>query len=204
MATYIFDFDGTIADSFPLACNLLMIHAADLGCKQVTSSELLELKNLHAREVLKYLNLPFWRIPSFVNKLKMLANQHINDITIFPEWTNTLQQLSVHHQIGLITSNTYSTVEFVLKKHQIFDLFNFIACDKSIFGKKRALKRLIKQKALNPMTTYYIGDEVRDIEAAQGAKIHAIAVSWGFNSLERLKLANPDYLINHIEELLNI
>jgi phosphoglycolate phosphatase-like HAD superfamily hydrolase len=59
MATYIFDFDGTIADSFSLACNILVNHAAYLGCKQLTQSELLDLKNMHAREVLKYLNVPF-------------------------------------------------------------------------------------------------------------------------------------------------
>lgn len=60
---------------------------------------------------------------------------------------------------------------------------------------------MIKQKSLNTLTTYYVGDEVRDIEAAHGAKIHAIAVNWGFNSLARLQLVNPDHLISHIEEL---
>ena len=91
-----------------------------------------------------------------------------------------------------------------MKKHQLLDLFDFIDCDKSLFGKKRALNRLIKQKSLSLQRTYYVGDEVRDIEAAHGAKIHAIAVSWGFNSFDRLKLANPDYLISHIEELLKL
>lgn len=204
MATYIFDFDGTIADSFSLACNMLVEHAAYLGCKQLTPGELLELKNLHAREVLKYLHVPCWRVSSFVRKLKMMVNQRSDAIPIFPGWIKTLQALSLHHQIGLISSNTYSVVEPILKKHQLLDLFDFIACDQSLFGKKRALNRVIKQKALNTMTTYYVGDEVRDIEAAHGAKIQAIAVSWGFNSIDRLKLANPDYLISHIEELLSL
>lgn len=177
MATYIFDFDGTIADSFSLACNILVNHAAYLRCKQLTWSELLELKNMHAREVLKYLNVPFWRVSSFIKKLKMLTNQRIDDITIFPDWIKALQKLSQYHQIGLISSNAYSTIEFVLKKHQLLDLFDFIDCDKSLFGKKRALNKLIKQRSLNVLTSYYVGDEVRDIEAAHGAQIHSIAVS---------------------------
>lgn len=204
MATYIFDFDGTIADSFSLASDILLNHAAYLGCKQLTPSELLELKNMHAREVLKYLNVPFWRVSSFVKKLKRITKQHLEDIVVFPGWAKTLQQLSLNHQIGLISSNACSTVELVLKKHQLLDLFDFIECDKSLFGKKRALNRLIKQKSLDVLTTYYVGDEVRDIEAAHGAKIRAIAVSWGFNSFARLKLANPEHLINHIEELLSL
>ena len=204
MATYIFDFDGTIADTFSLACDILIDHAAYLGCRQLMPNELFDLKNRHAREVLNYIDVPFWRISSFVRKLKILMNQRIEDVIIFPKWRNTLQQLSLHHQIGLISSNAYSTIEFVLKKHQLLDLFDFIDCDKSLFGKKRALNRLIKQKSLSLQRTYYVGDEVRDIEAAHGAKIHAIAVSWGFNSFDRLKLANPDYLISHIEELLKL
>lgn len=204
MATYIFDFDGTIADTFSLACSILINHAAYLGCKQLTSCELLELKNRHAREVLKYLNVPFWRVSSFVRKLKVMTNQRIDEIVIFPDWIKTLRQLSLHHQIGVISSNSYSTVEFVLKKHQLFNLFDFIHCDKSLFSKKRVLNKLIKQKSLNVLTTYYVGDEVRDIEAAHGAKINAIAVSWGFNSFARLQLANPDHLISHIEQILSI
>lgn len=114
----------------------LIVQEERLLARQLTPNELLELKNLHARQVLKYLNVPFWRISSFVRKLKMMTNQRIEDIAIFPDWIKTLQQLSLHHQIGLISSNAYSTVEFVLKKHELWDLFDFIDCDKSLFGKK--------------------------------------------------------------------
>ena len=62
MANYIFDFDGTIADSFSLACSILMSHAEYLGCKQLSTPELLTLKDMHAREVLNYLEVPFWRV----------------------------------------------------------------------------------------------------------------------------------------------
>jgi phosphoglycolate phosphatase-like HAD superfamily hydrolase len=203
MATYIFDFDGTLADSFSLACDILRVHAIYLGCKQLTTAELLELKNMHASAVLKYLNVPFWRVPSFIRKLRKIVNQHVDEIAIFPEWAGTLYQLSSNHQIGLISSNAYKTVEQVLKKHQIFTLFNFIHCDQSLFGKKRCLNKLLKQRKLDPTTTYYVGDEVRDIEAARAVKIQSIAVSWGFNSVARLKLANPDYLINTIDQINN-
>lgn len=204
MTTYIFDFDGTLADSFSLACNILMSHTQYLGCKQLTKDELLKLKNMHAREVLKYLNIPLWRIPFFVNKIRKIVDQRIDEIIIFPEWAQTFQHLDPHHQLGLISSNSSKIVEYVLKKHYLFELFDFIACDQPLFGKKHCLKKLIKQKKINPTTTYYIGDEVRDIEAAQANNIHSIAVSWGFNSHERLKLANPDYLISHIEQLRSI
>jgi len=201
MATYIFDFDGTIADSFSLACNILVNHAEYLGCQPLTTTELLALKDMHAREVLKYLGVPFWRVALFVRKLRKITHEHVDEINIFAEWPSILNQLSVNHQIGLISSNSYKAVEFVLKKHHIFQVFDFISCDKSLFGKKRCLNKLLQQKNLNPSTTYYVGDEARDVEAAHAAKINSIAVSWGFNSNARLKQANPGQLISDFDQL---
>ena len=42
MAAYIFDFDGTIADSFSLVCDILFKQAKYLGCKQLTPNEILK------------------------------------------------------------------------------------------------------------------------------------------------------------------
>ena len=200
MATYIFDFDGTLADSFSLACNILLSHAEYLGCRQLTQAELLTLKDMHAHEVLKCLGVPYWRVGFFVRKLRKLSHAYADEIDIFPEWPAILNQLSTQHQMGLISSNASSVVEFVLKKHHIFELFDFVCCDNALFGKKRCLNGLIKKKRVNPSTTYYVGDEVRDIEAAHATKIHSIAVSWGFNSYARLKQANPGQLIRHIKQ----
>jgi phosphoglycolate phosphatase len=205
MATYIFDFDGTIADSFSLACRILRNHAHDLGCNQLTLTELSQLKEMHAREVLKYLGVPFWRIPSFVRKIRSITYEHVDEVHVFPEWMTVLKTLSCNqHQIGLISSNSRNTVEFVLRKHQLFDLFNFIFCDKSLFGKNRCLSKLIRKKNIIRSSAYYIGDEVRDIEAAHAAQIQSIAVGWGFNSISRLKQATPGQLVIDMEQLAQV
>lgn len=202
MATYIFDFDGTIADSFLLVCDIIMKQAKYLGCTQLTSTDLLQLKEMHAREVLKYLCVPFWKVPSFVQKLRNIGHERMDEIEIFPEWPMILKQLNdKQHMIGLVSSNSHKTVEFLLKKHGLYEYFNFIFCDTSLFGKKRCLKKLIHQQNLDRSQTYYIGDEVRDIEAAHANKIHAIAVSWGFNSVTRLEQAKPEHLIMSLAQL---
>lgn len=202
MAAYIFDFDGTIADSFSLACYILVNHADDLGCKKLTNTELLKLKDMHTREALKYMDIPFWRVAFFVRKLRKIAKDYVDEITIFPGWSKTLNILqSNQHQIGLMSSNSLEIVEYVLKKYHIIDFFDFISCDKALFGKKRSLNKLIRQRQLIPSTTYYIGDEVRDIEAARAAKINSIAVTWGFNSSTKLQQATPDKLILTLDQL---
>ena len=59
------------------------------------------------------------------------------------------------------------------------------------------MKKLLKNRNLSEFDVIYIGDEVRDIEAAKAAGIKMVAVSWGFNSPEILKTKNPDYLIDY-------
>jgi phosphoglycolate phosphatase len=205
MTSLIFDFDGTIAYSFSLACEIILNHAKELNCRQLKESELPALKNEHAREVLRALEVPFWRIPFFVHKTRALVNKQIDRLCVFPEWPLILQQLKQdNYQLGLISSNSAKTIGFVLKKYHLFETFDFICCERSLFGKKRALTRLIKEKKISASSSYYIGDEARDIEAAHAAKIESIAVTWGFNSSKQLLSKNPTYLVHNMTELRHI
>lgn len=54
---------------------------------------------------------------------------------------------------------------------------------------------------MEPETAWYVGDEVRDVEAARGAGMRSIAVSWGFNSEMALRAAHPDYIAASPNEL---
>jgi phosphoglycolate phosphatase len=49
---------------------------------------------------------------------------------------------------------------------------------------------------------YYVGDENRDIDAANNAGIGSIAVTWGYRSESLLSQYHPDCLIRSPEELL--
>ena len=50
----------------------------------------------------------------------------------------------------------------------------------------------------------YIGDEIRDINAAKKAKVKVIAVTWGFNSKEVLSEYQPDALVDQPQELIEV
>lgn len=47
----------------------------------------------------------------------------------------------------------------------------------------------------------YVGDEVRDIDAAGSIGMDIAAVTWGFNSKAALVAAEPTYVIEHASEL---
>ena len=58
----------------------------------------------------------------------------------------------------------------------------------------------------NPSTTncLYIGDSLVDAETAKAANLPFVACTWGFCTKEQLATANPNYMINHPLELINI
>lgn len=203
MATYIFDFDGTLADSFTIAFDILVTNAAALRCKQLQPNDRDKIRQMHAKEMLSYLQIPFWRVPRFARKLRKLSKEKITEVGIFPAWESVLRQLkSERHHLGILSSNAQDNIQIVLKRHGLYELFDFIITEKALFGKTRRLHQLMKKFNFIDSETFYIGDEVRDIEAAQANNIKAIAVSWGLNSLQRLEAAAPDLIIHDPRELL--
>jgi len=50
---------------------------------------------------------------------------------------------------------------------------------------------------------YYIGDTAGDIREARNAGVHAVAVSWGWHSRERIEAVAPDFIADRPEDLLS-
>ena len=82
-------------------------------------------------------------------------------------------------------------------------MFDFIYSGTILFGKSKAINKFLKQENIKPEAVIYVGDEIRDIEAARRSEIKVIAVSWGFNSEQVLAELHPDYLIQNPAELID-
>ena len=65
--------------------------------------------------------------------------------------------------------------------------------------------KLIAEKyGLTSEECVFVGDSEPDVLTAQNAGMVSVAVSWGFRSAEQLKELNPDHLIHHPGELMEI
>ncbi len=62
----------------------------------------------------------------------------------------------------------------------------------------------MKDKTIPHDDPIYVGDEIRDVEAAKKAGIRVIGVSWGYNSKNALLKAKPDHVIENPEEIESI
>lgn len=201
----IFDFDGTIADTVDALVTIANRLALEFGYVPINSQELVLLRNLTAREIIKYSGVSLFKIPFMVKKVKGELKHKIPELTPIEGINAALIEL--HNQgyhLGIITSNSQENVNQFLKCHNLDYLFDFIYSGVTILGKTTIINNLLRQKQFKPEVVIYVGDETRDVESAKKANIKVVAVSWGFNSSEALGKQNPDFLIHHPRELLDV
>ena len=201
----IFDFDGTIADTVDALVTIANRLALEFGYVPINSQELVLLRNLTAREIIKYSGVSLFKIPFMVKKVKGELKHKIPELTPIEGINAALIEL--HNQgyhLGIITSNSQENVNQFLKFHNLDYLFDFIYSGVTIFGKSTIINNVLRQKQFKPEVVIYVGDETRDVESARKANIKVVAVSWGFNSSEALGKQNPDFLIHHPCELLAV
>lgn len=193
--TVIFDFDGTLVDSFRLSMRLSNMLAPEYGYKTVTDSEVPQLKKLTAHELFRYLEFPLYKLPLVLTKARREMSKEIEFIQLFDGMNQMLERLrAAGVQLGIVTSNSRSNVQACLATNGVFEKFDFIHAAKNLFGKHRTLKRLMKKMNLSQDSLIYVGDEERDIEASRKVNIPVVAVTWGYQDRERLCKMSPDFI----------
>ena len=205
MAIIIFDFDGTIADTFDAVLKIINRLSGDFGLKPLKPEDVKRFQNLSSREVVRQSEIPLVRLPFLLRRLKAELNREIHQLKLIPGMSDTLVALKQQgNHLGIVTSNSQENVTTFLENHALKEMFDFIYSGTTIFGKGRVINRIVQQKHFNPRNVIYVGDETRDIEAAKKIPVVVVAVSWGFNSEQALAQHHPDFLINQPSELINV
>lgn len=200
----IFDFDGTLADTIDVLLSITNRLSVEFGFKSATKEELAQLINLTSWQILMYSGISIFKLPLLIRKLKAELRSEIPNIQLFPGIKEVLLELkNSGFQLGIITSNSRENVLVSMKKNGLQDTFDFIYSG-TTFGKHKVINRWLKKQNINREQVVYVGDEIRDIDAAKKTRIKVIAVGWGFNSQETLAAHNPDFLIEKPQELIEV
>ncbi len=200
----IFDFDGTLADTIDVLLSITNRLSAEFGFKSATKEELAQLSNLTSWQILRYSGISIFKLPQLIRKLKAELRNEIPNIQFFAGIKEVLLELkSQGFILGIITSNSRENVLVSMKNNGLEGIFDFID-SATPFGKHKVIYRWLRQEKLSPEQVVYVGDEVRDIEAAKRTGIKVIAVTWGFNSQSALAAHYPDFLIECPQQLIEI
>lgn len=197
----LFDFDGTVADTFQCGLEILNLMAPEFGYRRLEDADVHRARDMRTRELMKFLGIPATRMPKISKRGKEELNKRMDQVQPFAGMVEIIRNLHADgFQLGILTSNSEENVAEFLKKFEL-ELFDFIHTSSKLTGKARVIRRILKNHKLKPKQVLLVGDEVRDIEAAQETGIHMAAVTWGYNSRKSLCALNPDHLIETPEEL---
>lgn len=202
MAAIIFDFDGTVADSFDYVAGYL---AKKAGMKNVKPEDLNYLRGLSMLAIARTLGHPWWRLPKLFFEGRRNMHKATAKVEPFKGMPEVIRKAQAQgHELFMLSSNSVHTLHKFLHRHKLHTYFLELYGGVSLFGKAPALKRLLKDHSLEIKNCVYIGDELRDVEASKSIGMRVIAVDWGFARPGDLKKLKPTKLVSTPEELLQV
>ena len=201
---FIFDFDGTIADTYRHSIEIFNRLAGEFRYDTINLKEMDNLKDKTSPELIRSLKVPLLKIPAIISRAKKEFQKEIHLIKPIDGLSETLPALKkLGVRIGILSSNSLEVVATFLENHHL-NIFNFVHTTSKVWSKDASLKKLIKENGFTLEEILYIGDEVRDIVAAQRLGVKVAAVTWGYNSALTLKKYNPDFLIQKPDDLVGL
>ena len=187
----IFDFDGTLADSFPFFVSVFNTIADRHRFRRVDTAHVDHLRHLSAREMMRHVGMPAWKLPMVSKTFIAMMKENGATVPIFDGIDAALRAIAAHGaQLAIVSSNSEHNVRHVLGA-ELSALIGRFECGMSIFGKAARLKQVIRDSGASAAKAVFIGDQDTDAKAAMKCGIAFGAVSWGYAPVEILRHHGP-------------
>lgn len=197
-----FDFDGTLADSRAALLRLYNDLALRRGYGLLTPGNLDDLRGRTIPERCRALGVPTHHLPGLVMQIAQSYANALEDVSLYGDVTPLLHALrSAGYRLAVVSTNDEGNIRAVLRRHGVEDAFDRVTCSHRLFGKARLLKSVLRQDDVRPDALVYVGDEARDVEASRAVGVRVVGVTWGVDTLERLRSVAPDFLANRPDEI---
>ena len=183
------DFDGVIGDSLRLAL-IITKRIVDIFDNSEKINSFNDFYRLLGKQ--SELNNITEKESNTLRELYRIIYRHSsNKIGLF---TEVIEIYSNLNRKPVIVSSSYSDViKRVLGNYQkLFD---------GIYGYDNGHKIEILQKLKDKHRYTYITDTARDIIICRNIGVPVIATCWGYDSIEKIKVEKPDFLIRNFKEL---
>jgi len=176
----IFDFDGTLADSFAGFLAAIDAAAATHGFSPLDPQRHDEYRAMPPRALMRELGLPLWKVPAVSATMRQALSRDIDRMQLFDGATGLLRALRRHGiRTAIVSSNSQANVERELG-HKYAAMIDHFGCGASIFGKRRKLRQALAEFDFAPRQVLCVGDEIRDAQAAAALGLDFAGVAWGY------------------------
>ncbi|WP_206606431.1 HAD hydrolase-like protein [Steroidobacter cummioxidans] len=197
----IFDFDGTLADSFDFFVASHNTLARRHGFAELDPARIDEYRGREPRELMRQHGIPMWKLPFIARDFMSMMARNGEGIRLFDGIAEALQCLSLSGvDLAIVTSNSLENVRRVIGK-EVIQRIRHIESGASIFGKRRRLERVLKTSNVSRQHAIYVGDQATDAQAAQAAGIAFGAVRWGYATAAVLDQRSPAMTFGCVSDL---
>jgi phosphoglycolate phosphatase-like HAD superfamily hydrolase len=197
----LFDFDGTIADTFDDGFEILNKLAGEFGFRPLRREDLEKARDMRTRELMKFLGIPLTKMSRIARRGSEELHSRMPGVKPLAGVPELIRELhGAGYELGIVTSNTEANVRLFLQKFDL-DVFAFIRSSTKLLGKAHEIREVIKKRKIAARDILFIGDETRDIEASQKAGIRIAAVTWGYNSRRSIEAMKPDHIFDKADDL---
>lgn len=195
----IFDFDGTICESFDITVQIINEYLKGRGFKTITAEELRE-EGLEA--LIRNYRLNRLQILIFIHLGRRKLSKYIGGLKTPTGLSSVIKKLSKTNKLGIVSSNSTKNINEFLKNNGLISSFHFVLSSPTIFNKAGKVSEAIRKYKMEKSETFYIGDEVRDILTAEKVNVKSVSVTWGFAGKNLLKKNGAKILISDPKKLL--
>jgi phosphoglycolate phosphatase-like HAD superfamily hydrolase len=202
----IFDWSGVINDDLLTVYKTIMEIFKKFGGKEIS---LEEFKEEWEQPYMRFYNKYgiFTKLPR--EEEKAIYGATYNSVVSkypskpYPYIKDTLQKFKkAGVNMIVISSNLRETLLSDIEKFDLQEIFNEVNGD--VHDKAEDIQETIQRNNFNPEETIFIGDTTHEVGAGKSAGTKTAAVTWGYNNEDKLRAANPDYIIHNLEELESI
>ena len=195
----IFDWSGTLVDDLPAvlkASNFVLTQAGrpEMSLEEFRAEFSLPFTNFYDRHT------PHVPLPQLEDWFHTSFRQAQDSVCELPHAREFLEFCRAKKLRTFLLSTVHSEHFAAQCRVTGFDVF-FDKLYTDVFDKRKKIHEILAENHLKPDETLFIGDMQHDIETAQHGGIHSCAVLTGYNTLEQLRQAKPDLIVEHLGEL---
>ena len=200
--TILFDWDGTLLDSFPASYEASMTVFRHFGI-DVSRDRFMDTYSPNWLESYRELGLPEseW---DRANQI-WLESYHQQERTLFPNAPADLMRLEREgYTLGLVTSGSRDRVTAELNHYGLESLFATVVCCEDTEKKKpdpEPLNYALERVSADPDRSIFVGDRPEDISMGKRVGTFTVGVVSMYGPRSILKNAGPDLLFDDTSEM---
>lgn len=206
--TLLFDLDGTLINTNDLIIASFLHTAETYAPGKYGREDVLQFIGPPLEESLRTIN-PEADVEEMINTYRTHNHEHHDRLVeAYDGVVETLDKLKqAGFKLGIVTTKMRQTVDMGIKLTKIADKFETIVTLDDVTHAKphpEPVVRAMNELDANPEETIMVGDNTHDIEAGKNAGTKTAGVAWTVKGRQVLDDLEPDYMLEHMSDILKI